>query len=779
MIHQTRLILRLCLITIFVISCKDKPQSEILVKDIAEFNIAVSKAKPGAVIKLGNGVWKDVELVLEGKGTKDQPIKLTVEEKGKVTLEGASNLQIAGDYLIVEGLVFKNGFTPTGSVISFRKDENNLANHSRVTQCVIDNFSNPERQESDYWIELYGKNNRVDHNHISGKRNLGVTLAVRLTTEESQQNNHRIDHNYFGPRPNLGSNGGETLRIGTSHFSLTNSNTLVEANYFDRCNGEHEIISNKSCQNTYKNNVFFECTGTLTMRHGNETLVEGNVFLGNGKPSTGGIRIINAKQTVMNNYAYGLTGYRFRGALVIMNGVPNSPINRYHQVEDAVVNNNVFVNCDHIQFCAGSDEERSAVPINSELEDNIFYHANKNDLFTIYDDVSGIRFKDNWVSEPIKTNIEPGFQKITMTLTKNDQGFLIPGSNMIENKFEISPEIASLENTGVSWYSKTDQLKSLNSGKQIEVQSGLNSLYDAVKVAGPGDILKLKPGEIYIVTKIIGVDKPISIQGDSSNQPKILYEKNSLFEIQNNGSLSLTSILIDGEKSPDYSGNSLIRTSKYSMNQNYKLFIEDCVVENLDVNHSFDVLQIAKNTFADTISIKNSHFSSISGNIMALDKETDDTGIYNAEYVILKNNVFKNVGGQVLDLYRGGSDESTFGPFLEIDHNVFQNIGKAKRNKSDAAISLYGVQVIDISNNIFSDTKEVNIHLVVGEPIVNILNNNFFNTPPIRISGDQPYTLENSWQFEPHMEENGFGLKVNSPLKNKATDGSDLGIQKP
>ena len=44
---------------------------------------------------------------------------------------------------------------------------------------------------------------------------------------------------------------------------------------------------------------------------------------------TGGIRIINENQTVRNNYLYGLTGHRFRGALVIMNGVPNSPRNKW------------------------------------------------------------------------------------------------------------------------------------------------------------------------------------------------------------------------------------------------------------------------------------------------------------------------------------------------------------------------------------------------------------------------------------------------------------------
>ncbi|MFP5304156.1 chondroitinase-B domain-containing protein, partial [Cobetia sp. SIMBA_158] len=76
---------------------------------------------------------------------------------------------------------------------------------------------------------------------LVGKRNKGVTVAVRLNTPQSQQNHHKIDNNYFGYRPTFGSNGGETLRIGTSHYSLTDSYTLVENNYFERTNGEVEI----------------------------------------------------------------------------------------------------------------------------------------------------------------------------------------------------------------------------------------------------------------------------------------------------------------------------------------------------------------------------------------------------------------------------------------------------------------------------------------------------------------------------------------------------------
>ena len=602
-------------------------------------------------------------------------------------------------------------------------------------------------------------------------------MAVRLTSEESRENHHSIDHNYFGPRPNLGANGGETLRIGTSHFSLTNSNTVVESNYFDRCNGEHEIISNKSCQNVFKNNTFFECSGTLTMRHGNETWVEGNVFLGNGKPSTGGIRVINEKQTVINNYGYGLKGYRFRGALVIMNGVPNSPINRYFQVDSALVRGNVFVNSDHVQLCAGSDEERSAAPVNSTVENNVFYHDTRQDLFTVYDDITGIDFKDNIVSRNIIYPFESGFTGKDLTLKEDDRGFVIPFNEAGEPLIAISPEIATKDNTGVTWYSKEDTKVELGQGKEINVEPGNDTLFDAVKASSPGDILVLEEGEVYTLSKSLEIPHPLSFKSSGDGKTNILWEKKSLFDVQNGGSLSLQGLVFDGEKAPDYSGNSVIRTSKYSMNENYKLFIDDCVFENLDVNHSFDVIRVYKNTFADTISISNSIFRTVSGNVMALDKETDDKGVYNAEYVLLNNNLYTDIGGVALNLYRGGKDESTFGPFLTINHCVFDNVGKDKRNKYASSLSLYGVQEIEITNNIFQNCEPFKAHLVVGEPIVNIDSNNLYETPGIKISGDQKYRLENLWSKSPGFEDAGsFQLTDNSPLLNKGTDGKNLGL---
>ncbi len=753
------------LLILLFFSCQPQGEKQTLVHTLEEYNQAVNLAKPGSTIVLANGVWKNAELLFEGKGMAEAPITLTVEEKGKVTLEGQSYLQIAGEYLHVDGLVFKNGYTPTNEVISFRKNNKELAYNSRLSECVIDNYSNPERHEQDSWVALYGKNNRVDHNHFEGKGNRGVTLIVRLNTNESIENNHIIEANYFGPRQNLGSNGGETLRVGTSHYSMEKSNTLVQGNYFDRCDGEHEIISNKCDQTTYKNNVFFESIGTLTMRHGDETLVEGNVFLGNRKRNTGGIRVINGQQTVRNNYGYGLTGYRFRGALVVMNGVPNSPLNRYFQVEDAIIENNVFVDSDHVQLCAGSDVERSATPINSTFKNNTFYLEKPSKLVTIYDDISGIAFENNLTNHPINKTLTSGFEVENMSLTKDKNGLLMPMTGEKVIAPALADEIPTKENTGAAWYSKADKRIAFESGKTTTVAAGVNTLFDAIKNSQPGDILELKDSKRYELTKLPLIQHPLTIQASEGKTPLILWEKKAAFDIVNGGELRLKGLNFDGENAPDGSGNAVIRTSKYSMNKNYSLRIENCAFDNLDVNHSFDVIRIYKNTFADEIHISNSTFNNITGHVMALDKETDDVGIYNAEFVTLHNNIFTNIGGAVLSLHRGGKDESTFGPFLDMDHCTFENIGFDSRNKYKAAINLYGVQDIQMKNSIFKKTKKIQMHLVVGEPIVKVDHLQLDQKNLIKVSGDQKYSI---------------GKLFTSPrVTPKGTDGKVIGRINP
>lgn len=109
----------------FLFSCKQKHDKN-LIKNISEFNTAISNANLGNTIALAKDDCKDTELIFEGKETKENPIMLTVEETRTVTLEGGSNLQIAGEYLVVDGLVFKNGFTATSALVSYRKNKDEV-----------------------------------------------------------------------------------------------------------------------------------------------------------------------------------------------------------------------------------------------------------------------------------------------------------------------------------------------------------------------------------------------------------------------------------------------------------------------------------------------------------------------------------------------------------------------------------------------------------------------------------------------------------------------------
>jgi len=705
-----------------------------LVKNLEQFNKAVANVKPGGEIVLADGTWSDVELVFKAKGTPKKLIELKAQTPGKVIITGQSNLSFSGEYLVISGLVFKDGSTPTGEVVSFRTSKDDVANHTRVTNIVIDNFSTVDRPMSDLWVAMYGKNNRFDHNSLVNKRNRGVTLAVRMNTEASRKNNHLIEYNYFGPRQILGSNGGETLRIGTSHFSREYSNTTAQYNYFDRTNGEHEIISNKSSGNSLINNVFFETQGTLTMRHGHFTKVEGNYFLGNGKPNTGGIRIINESQSVSNNYMYGLTGTRLRGALVIMNGVPNSPPNRYDPVIDSAMNNNIVIDSGFIELGAGSDEERSAPPTTSEFKNNIILGKT---TFNLYDDMSGIAFKDNVLTEKANASIKSGFASTSYDVTVNKYGLKSPSKALLEKIGfgEVKLPVTKAE-TGASFYSKKEAVVAFQSGKTINVKSGTDTILTALDNSSAGDVLVLENGGKYLLTKFAEVHHPITIMAKKGDKPVIRSLKPNFINIENGGALEVENLWFDGAESPDYKGNNIINTSSTSMNINYTLRVSNIKVTDLDVNGYFYFFKANAGTFADSIEILDSEFINITGAILQLNREVDDLGVYSVENLTISGNTFKDVKEEVVTIYRGGFDESTFGPMVTITDNKLSNVGKGSTHRSRASMYFHGVQKLNISDTTWDNSAPVSLYLTNGEPVTMIKDVVMKDTGKIRANND-------------------------------------------
>ena len=708
----------------FAIATARADAAEILVHTPAEYTAATGALQPGDTVVLANGEWRDFQIVFAGKGTSVLPIKLTAQIPGKVIINGQSNLRMAGEHLVVSNLVFRDGYSPTGEVLSFRLSRTQRARHSRITGIVVDHFNQPDRSRSDNWVAMYDSYNRFDHNQLVGKNNVGPTMVVVRDPVQGLDNRHRIDHNWFGPRPNLGSNGGETLRIGTSHDAGSDSNSLVENNWFEGCDGEVEVVSNKSGGNTYRGNVFKQSRGALVLRHGDGNLVENNVFFGDGKTNTGGIRVINRKQTIRNNYLEGLTGDGYSSALSIMYGVPDSPANRYVQVDQARIERNTFVDSKQLLIGAGKDDERSAAPINSDFAGNLI--VGDSDPVRVLGDLSGIAFSGNVQSPAASASLPGGVSSRELTMTRAATGLLVASN---ADGVGTDPALTYLPRTdvGVAWYPKDAAQTALDSGRHQRVLPGDDTLTQAVASAAAGDRLQLASGR-YLVNQVLTLDRPLTLEGPAHGQAQIAFSRPTLFQIDAGGALKLLRLQIDGSAAPDEVGNAVIRTTAGSNAANYTLIVEDSRIHGLTVNRGFDVIALGKGTLADHIALRRLVVEDVSGTVLSAHAETDDRGTYNAERIDIADSQFRRIGGAVVDLYRGGSDESTFGPVLTLTGSCFEQAG----NTGEASLRLHGVQRAILHDNQFIDSATLSARRTTGTPQLTATRNQFVDTPPLQ-----------------------------------------------
>jgi poly(beta-D-mannuronate) lyase len=115
-------------------------------------------------------------------------------------------------------------------------------------------------------------------------------------------------------------------------------------NYFEECNGDGEMITNKSSGNIYYNNSFMKTLGTMTLRHGDSTAILGNYF------EACGLRVGGAKNLIANNHFTKNSAEKAkRGPLVISTGDfeldPEKPRTEQQGAHhERVVNNNIILN---------------------------------------------------------------------------------------------------------------------------------------------------------------------------------------------------------------------------------------------------------------------------------------------------------------------------------------------------------------------------------------------------------------------------------------------------
>ena len=728
---------KIILFSVFIlfIACDKKPLgiNTIKVSDVEALNNAIKDSKPGDNIILANGVWEDVEIKFIGEGTEDSPIVLKAETEGEVFIEGESNLEISGNYLKVNGLFFRNGHSPTQNVIAFRTSESKVANNSSVSNCVILDFNNLERDQDNLWVQFYGKHNTLEHCYIAGKTNGGPTVRVDLKGNQSIRNYHKIVNNHFGPRPRKGGARGETIQLGSSFTSMSPSNTTIANNLFEECNGEVEIISSKTNFNIIKNNVFYKSEGSVVTRHGNYCSIDGNYFIGDGvNEQYGGIRIVNTGHWVTNNLFYKLKGKNFRSPLAIMNGIPKSPLNRYNQVTDVVVAYNTYVDSSSPwQFGVGTNiaqsdvlpksEIRSARPLRTEVVNNVIYNSvgDANPIIE-HDKADGVTFKSNVIyNNGVEIANAHGLISKELSLTEIGKDLSVPitgfddvevykgfdfetiTNDLLGNSREQSNKIGAIlssENVsldlldkdkyGATWFSNEVEEKE----ETTHIVTSTEELVAKLKIAESGDVLKLKEGSYAIAQSLI-INKTITIE--SEGNVEILYsgdKETPAFQLYPYGKLTLNKIKLKGTDT-QYAFASL----KNNMSNHFGLEVLNSEISNFNY-----ALKVYKQSFSEEITFKNTSILNCENGI-ELSEETNDRGDYNTEYLTIDNCTFNNVKQNVVDYYRGGYDESTIGGNLLITNSTFINCGANEKNK--ILLNHRGIVNVKISKNTFKNNK--------------------------------------------------------------------------
>jgi len=694
---------------------------KIVVGSTAAIIEAGIQAKPGDTLIIQKGIYNNCKLLISAKGTAVQPIVFMAQMPGSVHFTGSSYLHITGNYITVNGVVFKDGYAGKNHVWQFSHGKD-VANNSRITGSSIQSFNNPLRLDENHWLTLSGKNNRVDHCNFTDKTNLGVLVAVLLDDDRSRINNHSIDSNYFGIRKPLGSNAGEMIRVGVSQHCTFYSNTSIKNNFFEYCDGETEIVSIKSCGNKVVGNVFKECQGAVVLRHGNNNTVEGNLFYGNDKEGTGGVRVINEGNWIVNNFMSHCKGQGFRSPLAIMAGVFNSPANRYLPVRDAVIANNTFLNCSPFSISEGKDAERSVDPKNVLLLNNLFYSDKTGPLCYTVPTIDSVFATGNVYSASLTNPGVSGFNAGPITLQKWDsKGFPVIGASGANNATKkILDSLNTIASTrGVPAFSNTIGANSLSYFKALFANAPkLGNSWESKKTSAAASATKTITVSTFreletaisvstysnIILKggTYTFEKPIIIKGKitiTSNGAIVNFATssaiNNLFTLQQNARLTLQNSSINASA---VSAQHFIAATSDGSGIHNSIGITGCKIQGFT---GTAILMAPKSSYLDKITIQNCAFENNKATLLSLKDEDDNKGYYNAEKIVVTNNSFINHTGPLAVIYRGGNDESTMGPIFSFSANKIVNC-----SANEPLIGLFGVQQSTIENNMFTASNK-------------------------------------------------------------------------
>lgn len=342
------------------------------VQSPAALRKAIAAAKPGAIIELATGTYDSPgSFKITTSGEAQKPITIRAATPGGVTFTGDTQFRIEADFIVISGFRFTSGKPATPAGVFAIK-----GNANRITECAVIDYnvgSIDDGKTSTFWVGLAGQQNRIDHCYFKGKISLGVLLFVQRPT--TAPDHAVIDHNVFRDIPRgANGNGYETIRVGDSKQSQSDSCSAVFENYFENCDGETEVISIKSGKNVIHQNTFINCKGSLTLRHGAGNTATGNFFYVTDPAKTDccGIRITDRDHVVENNYIAGLrTKNKHLGGLVLMSSESETalPVNAHWRLQNVTLRRNTILDSQQSLVYGGG--AYGVAPLSASFEQNL------------------------------------------------------------------------------------------------------------------------------------------------------------------------------------------------------------------------------------------------------------------------------------------------------------------------------------------------------------------------------------------------------------------------
>ena len=269
------------------VNTEPPPSRTFRVSSLSALQSRINSALPGDLIILTNGIYTSTATInIDRQGTSQNPITIAADTIGGAEIRGSASFSVNSP----AAWIVIRGFRLTHSIGTVQARAG--TSHIRLTRNVFQLTGNGR------YLLVSGDDCEVDHNTFQNKSTAGQMFSIHGPGSSGMAQRTWVHHNLFQNFTSIGANGGETLQIGLSGRSLTNAHTLIENNLFVNCNGENEMISNKSSANTYRYNTFRDSTsGELTLRHGNDCVVHSNFFL-----NTAGLRFFGDDHQIYSNY---------------------------------------------------------------------------------------------------------------------------------------------------------------------------------------------------------------------------------------------------------------------------------------------------------------------------------------------------------------------------------------------------------------------------------------------------------------------------------------------